>query len=176
MVKVLNPGEPARTTALHFQVLLHVARLDPGIPVQRIVPALIGAPDIRLSDLRFTTPSGPRRALRVVTFLKGQALSSAPHSPAQRRNIGAMLARMQRALESFDHPGASHTITWDMARARAEMSSIPIRMRKRQGYCGTFWTALRRTYCRNAPRCPCRWSITTSIPKTFWLIRTTRTA
>ena len=109
LVKVLNPGELPATTSMHSQALLHVARVDPGIPVQRIVPALNGAPDIRIPD-----PDGGTRAVRVVTFLAGQALSTARHSAAQRRNIGLMIARMQQALASFEHPSSAHKITWDM--------------------------------------------------------------
>lgn len=109
LVKVLNPGELPATTSMHSQALLHVARVDPGIPVQRIVPALNGAPDIRIP-----APDGGTRAVRVVTFLAGQALSTARHSAAQRRNIGLMIARMQQALASFEHPSSAHKITWDM--------------------------------------------------------------
>lgn len=109
LVKVLNPGELPSTTNMHSQALLHVARVDPGIPTQRIVPALNGAPDIRIAG-----PNGSTRAVRVVTFLTGQALSTARHSAAQRHNIGLMMARMQKALASFEHPSADHKITWDM--------------------------------------------------------------
>ncbi|PTW58984.1 Ser/Thr protein kinase RdoA (MazF antagonist) [Breoghania corrubedonensis] len=109
LVKVLNPGEPPSTTDMHSRALLHVARADPGIPVQRIVPASNGAPDIRIPG-----PEGNTRAVRVVTFLPGQALSGATHSVAQRYNIGLMMARMQQALASFEHASASHKLTWDM--------------------------------------------------------------
>ncbi len=112
LVKVLNAGEKPETTSLHSNALLHVAHVDPGIPVQRIVPALNGAPDIRIP-----TEDGGTRAVRLVTFLHGMALSGAKRTARQRSNIGLMMARMQKALESFDHASANHKITWDMAHA-----------------------------------------------------------
>ncbi len=112
LVKVLNAGEKPETTSLHSSALLHVAHVDPGIPVQRIVPALNGAPDIRIP-----TEDGDTRAVRLVTFLHGQALSGVRHTARQRANVGIMMARMQKAFESFEHACADHKITWDMTHA-----------------------------------------------------------
>ncbi|CAN7621504.1 phosphotransferase [Rhizobium rhizogenes] len=112
LFKVLNPAEDPGMTSMHSQALLHVEAVDPGIPVQRIIRTLDGEADFRMIDA-----DGGTRGVRMVTFLPGIAQKAAPHSPRQRRNVGALLARMQIALASFTHPAAGHRITWDMQHA-----------------------------------------------------------
>ncbi|WP_047464364.1 phosphotransferase [Rhizobium rhizogenes] len=112
LFKVLNPAEDPGMTSMHSQALLHVEAVDPGIPVQRIIRTLDGEADFRMTDA-----DGGTRGVRMVTFLPGIAQKAAPHSPRQRRNVGALLARMQIALASFAHQAAGHRITWDMQHA-----------------------------------------------------------
>lgn len=121
LFKVLNPAEDPGMTAMHSQALLHVEAVDPGIPVQRIIRTLDGEADFRMADA-----DGGTRGVRMVTFLPGIAQKAAPHSPRQRRNVGALLARMQTALSSFTHPAAGHRITWDMQHAIGVRDLLPI--------------------------------------------------
>jgi Ser/Thr protein kinase RdoA (MazF antagonist) len=82
--------------------------------VQRVVRALDGSPDVRV-----TMPNGAVRVVRVVTYVLGTLQRNAPASPTQRRNAGRMLGRLQLALRDFHHPADSHTLAWDLKHAAA---------------------------------------------------------
>ncbi|MBS9719603.1 phosphotransferase [Tianweitania sp. BSSL-BM11] len=123
LLKILNPAEDPEVTNMHSLALLHVEAQDPGIPLQRIIRTKDGGPDARI-----IADDGGTRGVRMVSFVPGTAQRTAPHSPLQRRRIGALLGRMQKALKSFHHPAASHRITWDMTHAadlRALLSAFP---------------------------------------------------
>lgn len=112
LLKILSPAEAPDVTRMHSRALLHLEAADPGIPVQRIVPALDGAP-----DLRAAVEAGGERAVRMVTFLDGAAQRGGPRSPGQRRQIGRLMARMEIALADFSDPAMIHPIAWDMTHA-----------------------------------------------------------
>lgn len=112
LFKVLNPAEPPAMTSMHSQALLHVEAADPGIPIQRIIRTLDGEADFRMTD-----DDGGTRGVRMVTFVPGVAQKSQPQSALQRRRVGVLLGRLQKALEGFSHEAASHRITWDMKHA-----------------------------------------------------------
>jgi Ser/Thr protein kinase RdoA (MazF antagonist) len=97
-------GEASFQTAL----LLHLAATAPELPVQRIVPAPDGRPEITL------VVGGAARLARMTSWLDGTPLGTAPSRPALRRDIGATLARLNTALRGFRHPGADRTHRWDM--------------------------------------------------------------
>jgi Ser/Thr protein kinase RdoA (MazF antagonist) len=104
VIRLTNPAEPAAMTDFQTRAALHVAQRDPDLPVQRLVPLRDGRPLLPL----------PEGRLRVFTWLEGQPLHLAPRSHAQRRAIGAGLARLTAALADFDHPAADHVLLWDI--------------------------------------------------------------
>ncbi|WDZ80390.1 phosphotransferase (plasmid) [Ensifer adhaerens] len=120
LLKILNPAEDPLVTSMHSEALLHVQAMDPGIPVQRIIRTRDGA-----ADFRFVADDGGKRGVRMVTFVPGIAQRTAPNSPLQRRKVGALLGRMQKALKSFTHAAASHRITWDMKHAGGTRDLMP---------------------------------------------------
>jgi hydroxylysine kinase len=99
-------GHPSFLTA----ILLHLEQNDSAIPVQRVQYSPSGAADVLLDDGRLA---------RMTTFLEGQLLADVPSTPALRREIGATLARLSRALRSFRHPAARRTHQWDLQNAPA---------------------------------------------------------
>lgn len=120
LLKVVNPGEAAGVTSLHTQALLHVEKVDPGLPVQRIMYTAKGEPDLRIEF----AGEGPR-AVRVVTFQKGLLQRNVAPTAPLLRNIGAMLARLQLALKDFVHSSAVHESTWDLLQASTLRSLFP---------------------------------------------------
>lgn len=127
LLKILNPAEDASVTALHSSALLHVEKTDPSIPLQRIIRTQDGAPDGQIADV-IDDAEMADRSVRLVTFVPGLAQRDALRSAAQRRNIGATLARLQLALADFSHPAADHKISWNMSNAlslRAVASVLP---------------------------------------------------
>jgi hydroxylysine kinase len=97
-------------------VLLHLARVAPELPAQRVIATLDGRPEITLSLDRADRAEGgePRRLVRMTSWLDGQLLGAGASSAGLRREIGATLARLSIALRGFAHPGAGRTHQWDL--------------------------------------------------------------
>jgi hydroxylysine kinase len=85
-------------------LLLHLAAVAPSLPVQRVVAALDGRPEVRLSG----------RPVRMTSWLDGRLLGAGTSNGELRRDIGATLARLNVALRGFAHPGAGRTHRWDL--------------------------------------------------------------
>lgn len=109
LVKVINPEEDPAFVNMHTLALLHVEATDPGLPVQRVIRTLDGAPELTVDFA-----GGTRRQIRVVTYVPGTLQRNAPQSSQQRCNAGRMLARLQMALRDYAHPADNHVLTWDM--------------------------------------------------------------
>ena len=114
----------AASTAVSFQtaVLLHLAAAAPGLPVQRVVPALDGRPEVPVAG------NGHHRLVRMTSWLDGELLSRADSSAALRRDLGATLGRLSVALRGFSHPGALRTHRWDLQhldRLRGPLADLP---------------------------------------------------
>jgi hydroxylysine kinase len=143
-----GPGTGAGDARASFltAILLHLASAAPGLPVQRIVPALDGSPEIRLgtpdgSPDRATgsatghatgsaTGHAAMRIARMTTFLDGSLLRDVPTSARLRRDVGVTLATLSRALRHFTHPAARRTHLWDLQNApalRAYVDQLPDR-------------------------------------------------
>jgi hydroxylysine kinase len=103
-----DAGAAASAGGAGFQtaLLLHLAAVAPELPVQRVVAALDGRPELRLSG----------RLVRMTSWLDGRLLGAGASSPGLRRDIGGTLARLNVALRGFAHPGASRTHRWDLQR------------------------------------------------------------
>ena len=112
VLKIANPAEAPSVTNLQTMALLHIERVDPGMKVQRVLPSLGGRHEEILGD-----GQGRPMVLRLFTYLEGEPLHLAPRSAAQRRSIGANLARLGLALRGFAHEAADHEIIWDIKHA-----------------------------------------------------------
>ena len=112
MLKVSHPAESALVADFQTQALLHIAATDPGLPVQRIVPSSSGMPS-------FTADPGDGlpRVVRLFTYLPGLLMPDAPRSTAQRLELARTLARLDRALQDFEHPAGALDLPWDVQRA-----------------------------------------------------------
>jgi len=108
--KVLSPGESIATADLLPAVLMHLERVAPELPVPRIVRTLEGHTLVKFNDLR-----GTPRIASLCTFLPGKLLLSTTRCSAQRRACGELLARLAKALHTFDHQGCRREVAWDIA-------------------------------------------------------------
>jgi hydroxylysine kinase len=101
-------ADPAAAGGVGFQtaLLLHLAAVAPSLPVQRVVAALDGRPELTLWG----------RPVRMTSWLDGRLLGAGGTNAALRRDIGGTLARLNVALRGFAHPGAGRTHRWDLQR------------------------------------------------------------
>jgi hypothetical protein len=99
---------PAGPVSLPTAVLLHLEAAAPALPVQRVVPASDGRPEVPWRG------NGHLRLVRMTSWLDGELLSQAGSSAALRRDLGATLGRLSIALRGFRHPGAGRTHRWDL--------------------------------------------------------------
>ena len=112
VLKVSHPAEDRQVTNFQTEALLHIASVDPSLPVPRVLKTRMGETE------RLLKRSGEdARVVRVLTFLLGEPLHRAPASPLQRRNLGSLLARLDIALRDFSHPASDHELMWDMKHA-----------------------------------------------------------
>jgi hydroxylysine kinase len=114
MLKVSHPAESALVADFQTQALLHIAATDPGLPVQRIVPTLNGAPSF-VADPGDGLPC----VVRLFSYLPGLPMPEAPRTTTQRAHLARTLARLDLALREFRHPAGALELPWDIQRADA---------------------------------------------------------
>jgi 4-aminobutyrate aminotransferase-like enzyme/Ser/Thr protein kinase RdoA (MazF antagonist) len=114
VLKIANPAENPALLDMQTQALLHIARVEPSLPIPRVKATPDGA-----SFYEIDGPDGRRFIVRVLSFLPGQLLDDATLHPALLRDVGAMAARLARALRGFFHPAARHELLWDLTVAPA---------------------------------------------------------
>jgi hydroxylysine kinase len=109
VLRLANPAETREVTDLQTRALLWLSEIDPTLPVPRLVPTLGG-------EVSFVLPhgAGRDRAVRLMSYLHGRPLHESRRSLAQRRRIGATLARVANALCGFEHPADRHELAWDI--------------------------------------------------------------
>ena len=112
LLRISNPVEDRQVTDFQTKLLLHIEQTDPLLPVPRIVRSVEGR-----SEIVLTLPGQPPTVVRLYTFLRGVPLYKTPSSRRQRRNMGAVLARIDLAMREFQHPAFNHELMWDMKHA-----------------------------------------------------------
>ena len=114
MLKVSHPAESALVADFQTQALLHIAAVDPALPVQRIVPTSGGEPSFMADP-----GDGLPRVVRLFSYLPGLPMPDAPRSMRQREHLARSLARLDLALRDFAHPAGALELPWDIQRADA---------------------------------------------------------
>jgi hydroxylysine kinase len=114
VLKIANSAEDPALLDMQTQALLHIAKVDPSLPIPRVKTTPGGA-----SFHEIDAPDGRRCIVRVLSFLPGQLLDDATLQPELLRDIGAMAARLACALHGFSHPSARHQLLWDLTQAPA---------------------------------------------------------
>ncbi|HZH51493.1 MAG TPA: phosphotransferase [Microvirga sp.] len=112
VLKIGNTAEDREVTHFQTQALLHIESRDAALPVPRVLRTRAGEAEVVLGR-----PGEAPRILRILTYLQGEPLHRVPRSPVQRRNLGACLARLDRALQGFSHPAADYELLWDLKQA-----------------------------------------------------------
>ncbi|MCP4692080.1 MAG: aminotransferase class III-fold pyridoxal phosphate-dependent enzyme [Desulfobacterales bacterium] len=112
VLKIANPAENPAIIDMQTKALLHIARVDPELAIPRVKTTSDGALFHQIDG-----SEGRCFIARVLSFLPGRLLDDATPHPALCRDVGAMAARLARALRGFFHPAARHELLWDLTRA-----------------------------------------------------------
>jgi 4-aminobutyrate aminotransferase-like enzyme/Ser/Thr protein kinase RdoA (MazF antagonist) len=115
ILKISNSGEDPGVLDMETEAILHVARVEPELPVAR--------PHVVLGHDPAEGPAAYRRAvagpdgthhLRLFDRMPGRA--SVPQAEVNDEAVsdfGTVLARLGRALRGFFHPAAGRVLLWD---------------------------------------------------------------
>jgi 4-aminobutyrate aminotransferase-like enzyme/Ser/Thr protein kinase RdoA (MazF antagonist) len=116
VLKIANAEERRAHLELQHAALAHLARREPGLALQRVVPARDG------SDLMaIASADGVEHWVRLLTFLPGRLWSEAcarrRPSPALLASLGATLGAVDGGLADFDSAAAHRDLKWDLRQA-----------------------------------------------------------
>jgi 4-aminobutyrate aminotransferase-like enzyme len=109
LLKISNPADDEPILAMQTAALLHIERVDPGLPVMRALPTAAGG-----SWLEVPGPESRTYPARLFTFLPGQVTANTALTTEAIRSHGQITARLGRALRGFFHPAADYEILWDI--------------------------------------------------------------
>jgi 4-aminobutyrate aminotransferase-like enzyme/Ser/Thr protein kinase RdoA (MazF antagonist) len=112
LFKISNPADGLSIVEMQAAALRHIERVDPGLPVMRVVPDTVGE-----SWAEVRGPDGRNYPVRLFTFLPGRVTANAVLTAEAIRAIGQTTARLGRALRGFFHPAADYEILWDLTHA-----------------------------------------------------------
>ena len=112
LLKITNAAEDRSVTDMQTQVLIHLARVDPSLPVPRVHATRAGT-----ASQMVTEPSGKAHVVRLLSYLPGTILAGASAAPGLYHGLGTLLARLTRGMRGFFHPAAGHVLQWDIKQA-----------------------------------------------------------
>ncbi|PVA09119.1 aminoglycoside phosphotransferase [Pelagivirga sediminicola] len=112
LLKITNAAEDRAVTDMQTQVLIHLAAVDPTLPVPRVHASLSGAASEIISGA-----AGQSHVVRLLGYLPGTVLAGAEAAPAMHEDLGVLLGRLTRAMRGFFHPAAGHELQWDIKQA-----------------------------------------------------------
>lgn len=110
-LKISNFAEDPQTVDFQNRALLHVALLDPSLPLPRVIPGIKGATHCSVQK------NGKTHLVRLLSWLDGDILEEGQADRDLLSKMGRLLARLGIALKDFNHPGSNPPSLWDMKRA-----------------------------------------------------------
>jgi 4-aminobutyrate aminotransferase-like enzyme/Ser/Thr protein kinase RdoA (MazF antagonist) len=130
LFKISNPADGLSTVEMQAAALRHIERVDPGLPVMRVLPDTVGE-----SWAEVRGPDGRNYPVRLFTFLPGRVTANTALTSRAIRAFGQTAARLGRALRGFFHPAADYEILWDLthaAKLRVLLGHVPDPARRAQ--------------------------------------------
>lgn len=119
VLKISNPSEAVEVVDLQIAALEHIAQASPAQPVPRVVRTIEGR-----TRGTVALGGGAQAIVRMLTYLDGIQIRHTVKTPAQRRAMGTGLARLDRALHGFAHPGAQHDLLWNVSTAHRLVAKL----------------------------------------------------
>jgi 4-aminobutyrate aminotransferase-like enzyme/Ser/Thr protein kinase RdoA (MazF antagonist) len=130
LFKISNPADGLSIVEMQAAALRHIERVDPGLPVMRVLPDTVGE-----SWAEVRGPDGRNYPVRLFTFLPGRVTANTALTTGAIWSFGRTTARLGRALRGFFHPAADYEILWDISRVlglRPLLDHLPDAARRAQ--------------------------------------------
>jgi Ser/Thr protein kinase RdoA (MazF antagonist) len=119
---VLKLHDPAERDGVELEAAALAHLVDVG-GVPRTAPTTGGADRADRADV---TVDGAPWLARMLQRLPGRTWAdTAPHPPSARRELGALVARVDRALAGLDHPAVGRPSRWNLATAAKARELLP---------------------------------------------------
>lgn len=112
LLKIVDGQEDPQVVDLQLSALRHVARIDPSLPVPRLIETRDGGHLAQVEGAQ-----GEEFAVYALSFLPGEMLEGTPAAPPLLTEIGRVVARLGLALRGFFHGAAGRRIAWDPRQA-----------------------------------------------------------
>ena len=112
VLKIANPAEDPAYLDMQTKALQHIAKVAPTLAIPRVKATSEGTFSFEVAG-----EDGRRSIVRLLSFLPGQLINDGKVQPALARHMGAMTARLARALRGFFHPAAQQDLLWDLTQA-----------------------------------------------------------
>jgi hydroxylysine kinase len=104
VLKIANAAEPEASILFQNRALRLLETADPGLPAPRVVVTRDGQDCVRVDGC----------LTRLLTWLDGPLMYQRPRTPAMRRGLGEVHARLHAALADMPAPGESEPMLWDL--------------------------------------------------------------
>ncbi len=104
VLKISNRADDRAAIEMQTLATLHIAAVDPELPVMQPVATIEGEHVIDIDG----------ELVRLFTFLPGRMLKAAEVRTQALRDFGATVARTGKALRGFFHPAGGYEILWDL--------------------------------------------------------------
>ncbi len=116
VLKVAHPSWARADLDLENHAMMALARAEPDVAWPRVQPARNG------EHLLALPIAGQSCHVRMLSFVPGHTYADVIHAVprdqrgALHRSLGAMVARLTRGLEGFEHPAAGRAHPWNLLR------------------------------------------------------------
>ncbi len=118
VLKVSNAGEQPNVVEMENGAMLHVARVDPSLPVPALQRTLAGGTTA-------VTDGSATHLVRLVQLMPGSRMPAEALTPAMLDEFGATFARLGRSLRGFFHPAGGRELLWDVKNTSSLRSLLP---------------------------------------------------
>jgi 4-aminobutyrate aminotransferase-like enzyme/Ser/Thr protein kinase RdoA (MazF antagonist) len=109
VVKITNKDEPPGIVTCQVAAMAHIGSVDPSFPAPRPKAARDGRV---LTTIR--GENGVEHLFHVLSYLPGEVVGDRTLPPKELRDVGAMVARLGRAMRGFFHEAlAARALLWD---------------------------------------------------------------
>ncbi|MDP6339730.1 MAG: phosphotransferase [Candidatus Marinimicrobia bacterium] len=109
VLKISNPAEEFDVLDMQNKVMQHIINEDSRFDLTLPVPSLNSEKIVQVEK------DGQTNWVRILKYIHGQFLKDSTHHNSMLFELGTFLARLDHAMEGFDHPAAHRSFPWDGA-------------------------------------------------------------